>query len=964
MTRFRPCLFLAALAAVALGSLGCRGQGESAAGAGPHAVGASAFESPPPGSARFGGTATAGAPGPAAAPQGGAAAARAVEEADVYARAGTTLYVLNAFRGLQAIDLADPAAPILLARLPLLGTPVDLYLRGSAALVAVSDVLSFREAAGATQPERGSRLFAVDVSDPAHPAVATELPVDGELVQTRLVGDVLYVVSRQSPWYGWPGIATGVASGGSGGAGAVSGAVAGAGWETVTVASFDVRDPAHPAEVAHLQLPAGGWDAHAHVTAERVTLAFSGWSADASGPVTRFRAVDISDPGGALVAGVEVTCPGAVRDRWSMDFDAATGLFRAVAATGWNAGALLQIWASPTPEAATPVSQLAIDVAESLTAARFDGARVYLVTARITDPLWVVDATVPAQPSVAGALSMPGQLDFIEPRGDRLLALGHTSEAGTPSQLAVSLLDVSDLAAPRLLDRATFGTSFGWVPVSPDDLRKAFIVLDPPATGPGLVLVPVQGWDAASFRYQGGTQLLDWTRDALTLRGFLHHPGAVKRSFPLDQVASCLAALSDAALQTVDATDRAAPRELARLDLARSVTTLALLGDHAVELSGDWYRGDLELAVTPALDPDAAAPLARVAVTAPQASLYQDGALVWLLAVDWASGRAWLEGHDLTDPAQPRARGRIDLPADALGGGVPGLGMGLPTPVGAGLTRPWGFAADAALVGHALVVHRSGWPCAGTCPAGAAGQLRVYDLSDPDQPRLASTVDLADGWSWGLRVVDRFAWLTRFAWDGIAARGRYFLDRVDLGDPARPLLLAGVNVPGVLYGASEDGRRVFTLESWWTDASTPVTWAHGLTLTDGGARLDGSVKLQGDAWQGEAAGGVGWVPATTWASDGATVRLYALDLGAMAVASEQRVRGGGAWLRRAAAGKLFLMASWADPGLLVYDLSDPRQPAFERFFRTEAYPWDVVVGGGYAYLPSGAYGVPMVKLAP
>lgn len=966
------------LAALAASLLACGAGGGGGRSAAPHPVGAQSFESPPPGGSQFGSVLGAGAPAtgasPAAAPSGAAGAVRAVEEADIYARAGSTLYVLNAFRGLQVVDLTDLAAPRLLARLPVAGTPVDLYVRATTAFVAVSDFLSYRVAAGEARPERGSRLFAVDVSDPAHPAVAAELPLDGEVVQTRLVGDVLYVVSRQSPWYGWPGMAVaapagGAATGGVASGGTSVGAVAGTGWETVTVASFDVADPAHPVAVAHLELPASGWDPHAHVTAERITLSFSGWSATDGTPVTRFRVVDISDPGGALVAGAELSCAGAVRDRWSMDFnfDAATGLgfFRAVVATGWNAGAALQIWSSPSPDAAVLVSQLPVEVAESLTTARFDGDRVYVVTARQTDPLWAVDASDPKQPRIAGSIAMPGQLDFIEPRGDRLLALGHTSEAGQPWQLAVTLLDVSDLSSPKLAaPRVVFGASFGWVPVSSDDLRKAFIVLDPPPAGPGLILVPVQGWDAASWRYQGGTQLVDWTRDALTLRGFLAHPGVVKRAFPVDAAAARLVALSDEALQTVDAGDRDAPRELARLDLARPVAALALAGGAAVELSGDWYRGDMELAVTPALDPEAALPLARVPVAAPQATLYQDGDAVWLLAVDWASGTAWLEGHDFADPAQPRARGRIDLPADELGGGGPGVGMGLAMPVGAGVARPWGYSAEAVLVGHALVLHRSGRPCSGTCSAGAVGQLHVYDLSDPDRPHLASAVDVGAGWSWGLRAMGRFAWLTHFDWDGRAERGRYYLDRVDLADPANPQLLAQVNVPGAFFAASEDGGRVFTLESWWTGATTPVTWAHGLTLTGAVARLDGSVALDGDAWRAEAEAGAAWVPATTWGSGGAATHLYALDLSTMSIASDQVVRGDGAWLRRAAGGKLFLQSSWVDAGLLVYDLSDPLHPAFERFSRTDAYPWDVVVGGGYAYLPSGAYGVPMLKLAP
>jgi len=104
-----------------------------------------------------------------------------------------------------------------------------------------------------------------------------------------------------------------------------------------------------------------------------------------------------------------------VRDRCGMDYDAGTGLFRAVLDSGLNAGAALQIWSSPGPLEATPVSRLAVPVRETLTAARFDGTRVYLVTAMRIDPLWVVDAGDPAHPVIAGELTMPGQLDFLEP---------------------------------------------------------------------------------------------------------------------------------------------------------------------------------------------------------------------------------------------------------------------------------------------------------------------------------------------------------------------------------------------------------------------------------------------------------------------------------------------------------------------------------------------------------------------
>jgi hypothetical protein len=712
--------------------------------------------------------------------------------------------------------------------------------------------------------------------------------------------------------------------------------------------------------VDRLERSATGWDVHAHVTAERITLSFAGYDLDekgAWGPVTRFQVVDISDPGGALAAGASFLAHGTVRDRWGMDFDAGTGLFRAVLDAGGNGGAALEIWSSPAPGEVVHRSRLLVPVQEALTAARFDGARVYLVTALRIDPLWVVDAGDPAAPRLAGELTMPGQLDFLEPRGDRILALGHTSEAGQPFQLAASLLDVADLAAPKLLTRVTFGAGYGWVGAAADDLRKAFLVFDPPPSGIGLVLVPVQGWDPGSWTFTGGTQLIGYARDALTLQGFLGHPGAPTRAFPADAAGARLVALSDQALQTIDAADRARPLELARLDLARPVSAVAVLGSHLLELSGDWSRGDTELVVTPARDPDSAAPEARLRVPSPSAHMFQLGAVTWLLARDAASGSGWLQAVDFQDPLHPVVRGKLALtPAEAAGFG-PGW---------------WGYGDEAQLVGRALAVHRFQYVVCVAAPCDPVDQVRVYDLGDPDHPRLASTVTIPGGaWSWGLLASGPFLWLTHFEWAGDVAfpagggevRGRFYLDRIDLADPAHPALLAKVNVPGVLFAASPDGSDLTTLETEWSGAKV-VTWMHALALGDGKARLRGSAELPGYPSGAARQGSWAWAVTSDWTGSASATWLTAVDLAPVAAASAQRVDGTWAWLAKAAGGKLFLQAGWQDQGILVYGLGDPARPAFEQFARTQGWVEDLVVGDGVAYLPSGPYGVPMIQLAP
>jgi hypothetical protein len=178
------------------------------------------------------------------------------------------------------------------------------------------------------------------------------------------------------------------------------------------------------------------------------------------------------------------------------------------------------------------------------------------------------------------------------------------------------------------------------------------------------------------------------------------------------------------------------------------------------------------------------------------------------------------------------------------------------------------------------------------------------------------------------------------------------------------VLLAKVNVPGVLVAASEDGRDLTTLETEWGEARV-TTWVHALTLLDDGrAELRGSAALSGYPSGAARQGGFAWVVTSDWSGGTSTTTLSAVDLSTVEVTSRQPVDGAWAWLAQAAGGKLLLQAGWNDQGVLVYGLAAPARPAFEQFVRTQGWVQDIVVGGGVAYLPSGAYGVPMIDLAP
>ncbi|MFA5155508.1 MAG: beta-propeller domain-containing protein [Patescibacteria group bacterium] len=102
---------------------------------------------------------------------------------------------------------------------------------------------------------------------------------------------------------------------------------------------------------------------------------------------------------------------------------------------------------------------------EKIYAARFLGDRVYLVTFKQTDPLFVISLKDPAKPTVLGALKIPGFSNYLHPvtpDGSQLLGLGRATEETASggvkiNGLKLSLFDFSDLTKPKELDSFLIG---------------------------------------------------------------------------------------------------------------------------------------------------------------------------------------------------------------------------------------------------------------------------------------------------------------------------------------------------------------------------------------------------------------------------------------------------------------------------------------------------------------------------
>ena len=104
---------------------------------------------------------------------------------------------------------------------------------------------------------------------------------------------------------------------------------------------------------------------------------------------------------------------------------------------------------------------------EILYGTRFVGDRLYAVTFKRTDPLYVIDLANAADPRITGELEVPGFSDYLHPLPNGLL-LGFGKDARPTTEfgdgqfawfqgLQLTLFDVSDLGRPREIQRLTMG---------------------------------------------------------------------------------------------------------------------------------------------------------------------------------------------------------------------------------------------------------------------------------------------------------------------------------------------------------------------------------------------------------------------------------------------------------------------------------------------------------------------------
>lgn len=443
-----------------------------------------------------------------------------VDEADFVKNDGGHVYVLST-DGLHVIDAWPAEDAHEVAHVPLRGEPRRMFLAGDKLLVYS------RLNAGTTQApsaqgctygydcrftSEGGRTFVqvFDVSDPANPAVVRAYEASGGYVSSRRVGPSVYTVVHDYGVAAVPGVDLSLNADGpdaleqeyaskrkaadaaidelpaayflpwvreTDGEGNVESeltscdralaAASAKGESFVSVLALDIGSPAVPSRTV-----VAGKAGYVYASAGALYLSSDGVDGtDDFGHTRCSPSEDFSTVHKFSLDGLDTRYVGSAKvaghvlNQFSMDEH--DGVLRVATSRGWV----------PDPDVSSGITTLGgsdgafgvigelsgLAPSEDIRSVRFDGTRAFVVTFKKTDPLFVIDLTSPASPSVLGELKIPGFSTYMHPLdANHLLAIGFdTDDHGSFAYfdgIQIQIFDVTTLSEPKLLHKAVIGT--------------------------------------------------------------------------------------------------------------------------------------------------------------------------------------------------------------------------------------------------------------------------------------------------------------------------------------------------------------------------------------------------------------------------------------------------------------------------------------------------------------------------
>ncbi len=419
-----------------------------------------------------------------------------IDEADVVETDGDFIYTLTSGR-LVIVDVRDLAHPHLVSITQFERSLDEMYLQGDRLTLISRDGYL------------GKALVAVlDVSDRGEPELLERTEIDGWIVDTRAIGDRVYVVTQQSLRYPAPttrviaelpvedgsgvwqvtayetldeyiervgdtladllpqfktynGAGELVATGPLSAVNQIHKPISKADSVLASLVTFDIRDDT-AGPITSTGLFTNSSDS-IYVSPSAVYVLRTDSPRIAGSNGTRILKFEFAEDGTiSLEAAGSVT--GRILNQFSLDeYDSLLRIvttetsydsIRRVTRTQnhlfvlEHVGTALRIVGSLERLAPT----------EEVKSVRFVGDRAYVVTFRVVDPLFTIDLNVPTAPRVAGAIKIPGYSSYLQPVGEHyVLGIGRDADevSGELGAAQISLFDVNDFENPVLVDRMT-----------------------------------------------------------------------------------------------------------------------------------------------------------------------------------------------------------------------------------------------------------------------------------------------------------------------------------------------------------------------------------------------------------------------------------------------------------------------------------------------------------------------------
>lgn len=407
-----------------------------------------------------------------------------VDEADIVKNDGRYIYVISGGE-LVIVDTYPGEKAKILSETPVNGTPAEIFLSGDRLVVFSSGEGYYPviyKTDGMVAPgyvRSSSHAYVYSLRNRTNPELVRDITFPGTYYDSRMIADRVYVITNENVYYGMGEIRMPEVKDGAGITIDPRVSYFDVPFDSYTfstISSFLMTDDRSLSAESYLL----GYTSTLYVSQDSIYMAFQKPVAIRDEPVagkdliaspvrqqpaeeaTAIYRFAIQDDQIRYVGTGEVA--GHLLNQFSMD-ESGGDIRVATTVQGYGSSGSHEynnVYVLDTGmKTVGSLKYIAPD--EQIYSTRFIGDRLYMVTFKRIDPLFVIDLSDPANPGILGELKIPGYSDYLHPYDKNLLiGVGKETESNdwgevSTSGLKLALFDVSDVSHPREVDHVEIG---------------------------------------------------------------------------------------------------------------------------------------------------------------------------------------------------------------------------------------------------------------------------------------------------------------------------------------------------------------------------------------------------------------------------------------------------------------------------------------------------------------------------